>query len=208
MLTAAPENALDKLGVTSSSPVPPTSKRVPLSIGDRRSAHYPCNMQLLYIAGMASTELRSLAGELSRSWHELGGVLSSRRLLASLHTGAASALTPTKLRALDVLAEESVRVGELADRVGVDDTTATRLVDRLVASGLVERRDLPGDRRVSVVGLTAMGVELVGQVATRRQRFFCDVLTALEPHERMELVRLTAKAADALRTRSEELMAR
>jgi DNA-binding MarR family transcriptional regulator len=117
-------------------------------------------------------------------------------------------LTPTKLRALDVLAEESVRVGELADRVGVDDTTATRLVDRLVASGLVERRDLPGDRRVTVVGLTPSGVALVGQVASRRQRFFCDVLTALEPDERMELVRLTAKAADALHTRSEELMAR
>jgi DNA-binding MarR family transcriptional regulator len=117
-------------------------------------------------------------------------------------------LSPTKLRALDVLAEESVRVGELADRVGLDDTTATRLVDRLVASGLVERRDLPADRRVSVVGLTADGVELVGQVVARRQRVFCDVLTALEPDERMELVRLTAKAAEALRTRSEELMAR
>jgi DNA-binding MarR family transcriptional regulator len=167
-----------------------------------------CNVQLLYIAGVASIPLRSLAGELSHSWHELGGLLSSRRLQASLHTGAASLLTPTKLRALDVLAEGNVRVGELADRVGVDDTTATRLIDRLVAAGLVERRDLPGDRRVSVVGLTADGVELVGQVTARRQRFFGDVLAALEPDERKELVRLTAKAADALRTRSEELMAR
>jgi DNA-binding MarR family transcriptional regulator len=165
-------------------------------------------MHLLYIAGMCAAELHSLARELSRSWHELGGVLSSRRLLASLHTGAASGLTPTKLRALDVLAKEGVRVGELADRVGVDDTTATRLVDRLVASGLVERRGLPGDRRVTVVGLTAGGVELVGQVAARRQRFFQEVLVALEPDEQVELVRLTAKAADALRTRSEELIAR
>jgi DNA-binding MarR family transcriptional regulator len=149
-----------------------------------------------------------LARELSRSWHELGGVLSSRRLLASLHTGAASTLTPTKLRALDVLAEDSVRVGELGDRVGIDDTTATRLVDRLEASGLVERRQLPGDRRVTVVGLSADGVALVRQVAARRQRFFCEVLTALEPDEQMELVRLTAKAAGALRARSEALTAR
>ena len=73
---------------------------------------------------------------------------------------------------------------------------------------MVERRDLPGDRRVSVIGLTAEGTELVAQVAVRRQRFFCDVLTALEPDERTELVRLTAKAADALHTRSEELMAK
>jgi DNA-binding MarR family transcriptional regulator len=157
---------------------------------------------------MASAELRSLARDLSRSWHELGGVLTSRRLQASLHGGSGSALTPTKLRALNVLAEESLRVGELAGRIGIDDTTATRLVDRLAESGLVERTHLPEDRRVTVVGLTPDGLELAAQIATRRQRFFCEVLTALEPDERMELVRLTAKAAEALQTRSEELMSR
>ena len=125
-----------------------------------------------------------------------------------MHTGRASGLTPTKLRALDIVAEGNVRVGELADRVGIDDTTATRLVDRLEATGLVERRQLPTDRRVAVVGLTAEGAALVAQVGARRQRFFSDVLTALEPDEQMELVRLTAKAAESLRTRSEELMTR
>jgi DNA-binding MarR family transcriptional regulator len=157
---------------------------------------------------MSRSELRSLGRELSRSWHELGSVLSSRRLQASLDSGADSALTPTKRRALVVLAEESLRVGELAHRVGVDDTTATRLVDRLEASGLVERRHLAADRRVTVVGLTEQGVEVVAQVAARRERFFCEVLTALEADEQVELVRLTAKAAEALRTRSEQLMAR
>jgi DNA-binding MarR family transcriptional regulator len=135
-------------------------------------------------------------------------MLASRRLQASLHGGSGRALSPTKLRALNVLAEESLRVGELADRIGIDDTTATRLVDRLVAAGLVERGPLAGDRRVTVVGLTADGVDLAGQVEQRRQQFFSEVLTALEPDERMELVRLTEKAAAALRSRGEELMAR
>src|SRR4051812_50203283 len=76
-----------------------------------------------------------LADDLSRSWHDLGRVLASRRLLASLHPDA-RALTPTKLRALDVIGgEDGVRVGELAGRMGVDETTATRLVDRLLAAG-------------------------------------------------------------------------
>src|SRR4051812_50031651 len=80
-----------------------------------------------------------LADDLSRSWHDLGRVLASRRLLASLHPDA-RALTPTKLRALDVIGgEDSVRVGELAGRMGIDETTATRLVDRLVAAGGVPR---------------------------------------------------------------------
>ena len=165
-------------------------------------------MHHLYIAAMSSGELRSQARELSHSWHELGGVLSSRKLQASLDSGAASFLTPTKRRALDLLAEESLRVGQLADRLGLDDTTATRLVDRLQAAGLAERGHLPEDRRVTVVGLTAAGAELAAQVAVRRQRFFCEVLTALEPAERMELVRLTKKAAEALHAQSEELMAR
>ena len=117
-------------------------------------------------------------------------------------------MTPTKLRALDVISEEGgVRVGELADRIGIDETTATRLVDRLESGGLAERRSAEGDRRAIVVDLTPAGVALVKEVARRRQRFLCDVLTALEPDERDELVRLTAKAAEALRDRSEELTA-
>jgi len=157
---------------------------------------------------MSRRGLRELAGDLSRSWHDLGRMLASRRLLASLHPGA-PAMTPTKLRALDVISEEGgVRVGELADRIGIDETTATRLTDRLEAAGLAERRSASGDRRVTVVGLTPAGVVLVGEVARRRQRFLCDVLAALEPDERTELVRLTAKAAAVLRDRSEELTAR
>jgi DNA-binding MarR family transcriptional regulator len=156
---------------------------------------------------MSRRGLQELAGDLSRSWHDLGRLLVSRRLLASLHPGAT--LTPTKLRALDVIGDQGgVRVGELADRIGIDETTATRLVDRLEAAGVAERRRAADDRRVTLVGLTSTGVELARNVARRRQRFFCDVLAALEPDERTELVRLTAKAAEALRDRSEELTAR
>lgn len=154
-------------------------------------------------------ELRAQAATLSSRWHDLGRVLASRRLLASLHADAPGKLTPTRLRALDVVAERGgVRVGELAERLGIDETTATRLVDRLQSLGLVERRPDEDDRRATLVGLTPPGEQLVAEVALERQRFFCDVLEALEPAERAELVRLTAKAADALRDRSEELIGR
>lgn len=149
-----------------------------------------------------------LAGELSRSWHELGRVLAGRRLLALLNEASVAKLSPTKLRALDVLAEGGARVGELAAQVGVDETTGTRLVDRLEALGLVERRSLAADRRVTVVGLTVAGEKLVAEVAVRRERFFAEVLAELEPEERVELVRLTAKAAGALREHSVEMIAR
>ena len=158
---------------------------------------------------IARRDLKPLADELSQCWHELGAVLRSRRLLASLHPGVAGKLTPSKIRALDVLSEHGgLRVGELADRVGIDDATATRLVDRLEEIGVVGRTSEPGDRRATTVALTPAGEKLVVGIAAQRQLFFCDVLDALEPAERAELVRLTAKAAVALRARSEELVSK
>lgn len=144
--------------------------------------------------------MSGLATELSECWHELGSVLRSRRLLAALHAGGVAELTPTKLRALDVLARSGgLRVGELADAMGVDETSATRLADRLQSAGLIERRRAPEDRRVAIVVLTLHGQELAEAAAEQRRRFFEDVLASLAPRERKELVRLTAKAADALK---------
>ena len=73
---------------------------------------------------------------------------------------------------------------------------------------MVGRTSEPGDRRATTVALTPAGEELVAGIAAQRQLFFCDVLEALEPAERTELVRLTAKAAVALRARSEELVSK
>jgi DNA-binding MarR family transcriptional regulator len=157
---------------------------------------------------MSDPDLSRLADELSRCWRELGRTMTSRRLVASLQPSRAR-LTPTKLHALDVVAEQGgCRIGDLARRLGLDDTTATRLVDRLEAAGLAKRQSEEGDRRATVVVLTAAGGKLVRQTQERRRTFFRDVLDVLEPDEQDELVRLTAKAAEALRTRTEELARR
>jgi DNA-binding MarR family transcriptional regulator len=158
---------------------------------------------------MSRRELKPLATELAACWRELGTILASRRLHASLHPELGSKLTPSKVRALALIGESGgLRIGELADRVGVDDTTATRMVDRLEELGLVERRHAAEDRRATVVTLTPDGAEITTGVARQRLLFFCDVLEALEPEERAQLVQLTAKAALVLRTRTQELVAR
>ncbi|HZE29794.1 MAG TPA: MarR family transcriptional regulator [Gaiellaceae bacterium] len=158
---------------------------------------------------MSPRALRPLAAELSTCWRELGSILASRRLHAFLHPELGTKLTPSKLRGLELLAQhDGLRVGELADRLGVDDTTATRLVDRLEELGLAERHGEEGDRRAILVGLTAEGEELVAGVSGQRQQFFADVLATLEPDERIQLVQLTQKAALALRARRDQLAAR
>jgi DNA-binding MarR family transcriptional regulator len=158
---------------------------------------------------MSPRALRPLAAELSTCWRDLASILASRRLHASLHPELGSKLTPSKLRALELLAQhDGLRVGELADRVGVDDTTATRLVDRLEDQGLAQRHSEEADRRATLVELTDEGSELVSGVVAQRQEFFAEVLATLDADERIQLVRLTEKAALALRTRSEELVTR
>ncbi len=48
-------------------------------------------------------------------------------------------------------------MSDLACQLGVTSGGATRLIDRVVDAGLVERRSCPSDRRVQWVALTPMG---------------------------------------------------
>lgn len=57
----------------------------------------------------------------------------------------------------------SCTMGELADYAIVDRTTLTRIVDGLVANGLVDRAKPPGDRRKIVLTLTPAGVEALAK---------------------------------------------
>jgi len=151
----------------------------------------------------------ALAAELSRCWRELGTVLASRRLLASLGGETSGRLTPTKLRALELLAESGgLRIGELAAGMAVDETTATRLADRLETMGAATREAHSSDRRSTVVVLTREGARLAADAAQRHRAFVAEVLQTLDPEERVELVRLTEKATASLRARSDELAAR
>jgi len=53
-----------------------------------------------------------------------------------------------------------VDFGATADRIGVPRPALSRIVERLVESGLVVRRETPADRRRLLLSITAQGVEL------------------------------------------------
>ena len=83
-----------------------------------------------------------------------------------------------------------LRMSELADAVLLSRSGLTRLVDRLVAAGLVERRPDPADRRATTVVLTPAG--------RRRQRRAAPAhLRGIERHFARFL---SASEAEALRT--------
>ena len=52
---------------------------------------------------------------------------------------------------------DGVRLGVLAEHVGVEVPSLLRQIDQLCAAGLVERRDDPSDRRAKALHLTEAG---------------------------------------------------
>jgi DNA-binding MarR family transcriptional regulator len=69
---------------------------------------------------------------------------------------------------------------ELAARLEVTDVTACRLIDRLVADGLIERRQHPQDRRAYRVALTPAAEPLLAKIATEAASYEAAVFANLD----------------------------
>ena len=131
-------------------------------------------------------------------------VLGVSRILVgiALRSVKPAAITLPQYRALVVLSElGEQKVGELADRLAIHPSTATRLCDRLHASGYIERATSPESRREVTIGLSAKGRTLVRKVISLRRDDFKTIVAALAPPERAALVAaLAAFAAAAVET--------
>lgn len=79
---------------------------------------------------------------------------------------------------------EPVRLSELAEAAGVDTSTASRQVARLVDDGLVVRGADPDDRRASAHRLSPSGREVRQRLNIARRAWFDDVLADFDPDER------------------------
>ena len=92
------------------------------------------------------------------------------------------------LLALSRASEQRMRMSELACAVFLSPSGLTRLVDRLVRDGLVERRPCDGDARAIYATLTDRGREVFGAAARTHVRGIRDYfLERLAPAERTAL---------------------
>ncbi|MFR9676023.1 MarR family winged helix-turn-helix transcriptional regulator [Streptomyces sp. TR06-5] len=120
-------------------------------------------------------------------------VLTASRLLVAVSARSLAAVegrvTLPQFRLLVMLSEQGPgKLVVLAARLGVNPSTAMRMVDRLVAAGLVDRRTNPENRRENVLSLTDQGRELVAEVTAVRQREIAEIVTRMEPEHRTALV--------------------
>ncbi|HEU4543227.1 MAG TPA: MarR family transcriptional regulator [Jiangellaceae bacterium] len=111
-------------------------------------------------------------------------------------------VTPSQAEVLQVLAHHQpltlLGLGELL--VCETGGSPSRLVDRLVAAGLVRRNTDPADRRQITLTLTEDGQRLSAQIATVEQQLYrtIDQLTLDTPvHETLTLLRKVASAFPA-----------
>ncbi|WP_414632853.1 MarR family winged helix-turn-helix transcriptional regulator [Brevundimonas sp. UBA5936] len=107
----------------------------------------------------------------------------------------------TVLSLLNVRSGQSIR--RLSDGIGLSHAGTVRLIDRLEADGLVERRPELSDLRARFIHLTPVGRKVMADMAKARSRAVEAWLAPLSPEE---LSRLGATAQRLLEGRAVEVV--
>jgi DNA-binding MarR family transcriptional regulator len=131
----------------------------------------------------------------------IGAVLRATQAFVGLAlrslTVAGTPITLAQYRMLAILnVDDPQNVRDLAARLRVDRSTATRMCDRLVSSGLIERTIDPSDRRAVLTALTAEGRKVVEAVTRARRDNVARLLQSLPPARRGQLVDLLDEFAE------------
>jgi DNA-binding MarR family transcriptional regulator len=113
-----------------------------------------------------------------------------RRFQPQRQAISGSAVTPRMLSYLRHLAAAGpLTVGEQASHLGISHATATEVVDRLEAKGLVERMKDDGDQRRVFVSLTERGREQTAALAGRNvEDPFLQAVAALPASTRAAII--------------------
>ena len=109
---------------------------------------------------------------------------------------------PQYLVLLVLWERDSVRVGEIGERLMLETNTLTPLLKRLETLGLVDRQRSPQDERRGIVSLTDKGRNLRGEAACLPERVFA--ASGCSVPEVQELRGALVALRDRLRARSGE----
>ncbi|WAX81605.1 MarR family winged helix-turn-helix transcriptional regulator [Streptomyces sp. KMM 9044] len=120
-------------------------------------------------------------------------VLTASRLLVEVSArslgAAGDRVTLPQFRMLVMLSTRGdTTLVALAELLHVAPSTAMRMVDRLIAAGLVVRRTNPANRRETLLRLTDEGLRIVADVTARRRAEIAAIVGRLAPEERVALV--------------------
>jgi len=107
-------------------------------------------------------------------------------------------VTVTQFRTLVVLSSRSgTTLRALAEALDVNSSTAQRMVEKLVAAGLVSRRTGEADRRSVSIELTDAGGQVVRRVTERRRREIGRIVRRMPVESRADFVTAVDAFGDA-----------
>lgn len=129
-------------------------------------------------------------------------VLTASRLLVAVSARSLATVqehvTLPQFRMLVVLAGGGeMKLVTLAERLAVNPSTAMRMVGRLTAAGLVDRRTNPENRRENVLRLTESGRRIVDDVTARRRTEIATIVDRMPADQRRGLVAALRAFSDA-----------
>jgi DNA-binding MarR family transcriptional regulator len=104
-------------------------------------------------------------------------------------TAANHDLSMTQLRMLGMLRNHRPSMQELAQRLGLDKSSVTGLIDRAERRGLVSREMDPRDGRSVRVAITALGLKVAAEGSAEIREALVLVTEPLSATQRTQLVR-------------------
>ncbi|MCZ4102462.1 MULTISPECIES: MarR family winged helix-turn-helix transcriptional regulator [Streptomyces] len=129
-------------------------------------------------------------------------VLTASRVLVAVSARSLAAVedrvTLPQFRLLVTLSTHgTAKLVEVAEWLGVNPSTAMRMVDRLIAVGFADRQINPRNRRETMLALTERGRRIVEEVTTHRRAEIATIVERVAPAQRAVLVDALTAFAEA-----------
>lgn len=127
-----------------------------------------------------------------RGAEQLDAMVTAARVFAGITAEsiaqADAGLTLPQLRVLVLASQiQPLSPSDVAGALDVHLSTASRICDRLVRAGMLDRRDREDDRRLLALTLTAYGRRQLDDITAHRRQVFRRVLRRMEPGQRTAL---------------------
>ncbi|GAA3605623.1 MarR family winged helix-turn-helix transcriptional regulator [Microlunatus ginsengisoli] len=124
---------------------------------------------------------------------DVDAVMRAARVISAIIAGSVAqtddAVTMPQLRALVLVATRAeVNASAVAHSLSIHLSNASRLCDRLVQAGWLDRRQSSDDRRNLVLSLTPAGSRLLASVMDHRRRAFAAILLRMPTAGRAALI--------------------
>jgi DNA-binding MarR family transcriptional regulator len=93
-----------------------------------------------------------------------------------------------QILALSIIPDDGIEMSALSKKIGIDNSTATRLVMGLEKKGWVNRRSANYDKRVIQVSLTQDGDEIQAQLEQQFDSLGAAIEREVDPLDRNEMI--------------------